>query len=121
MYQQHQRNLQVLCLGPKILTDLHISKNLLSGQASPGKKAMQAIKSPCQFGCVGYLALAELLLIFFIFEYLQRQKYIYIANSLNTIHLKKGFCVLLPLNFVLPFLKTRQKKNITFWNIAKFS
>ena len=29
-----------------------------------GKKATLAIKSPCQFGCVGYLALAELLLIF---------------------------------------------------------
>ena len=29
-------------------------------QASPGKK-MWAIKSPCPFGCMGYLALAELL------------------------------------------------------------
>ena len=83
------------------------------------EKATRAIKSPCQFGCVGYLALAELLLIFLIFEYLQRQKYIYIANSLNTIHLKKAFCVLLPLNFVLPLLKTRQKRNITFLEYSK--
>ena len=38
-------------------------------QASPGKNTVRAIKSPCPFGCVGYLALAELL-ISFIFEYL---------------------------------------------------
>ena len=35
-------------------------------QASPGKKTTQAIKSPCSFGCVGYLALAELLISFYI-------------------------------------------------------
>ena len=37
--------------------------------ASPGlsrKKTTRAIKSPCPFGCVGYLALAELLVSFYI-------------------------------------------------------
>ena len=29
------------------------------------------MNSPCQFGCVGYVALTELLLIFFIFEYIR--------------------------------------------------
>ena len=35
-------------------------------QASPGKNTMRAIKSPCPFGCMGYLALAELLISFYI-------------------------------------------------------
>ena len=35
-------------------------------QASPGKKTMWAIKSPCPFGYVGYLTLAELLISFYI-------------------------------------------------------
>ena len=35
-------------------------------QASPGKNTRWAIKSPCPFGCVGYLALAELLISFYI-------------------------------------------------------
>ena len=35
-------------------------------QASPGRKTTRAIKSPCPFGCVGYLALAELLISFYI-------------------------------------------------------
>ena len=39
-------------------------------QASPGKKTKttQALKSPCPFGCVGYLALAELLISFYIYN-----------------------------------------------------
>ena len=35
-------------------------------QASPGKKTMRTIKSPCPFGCVVYLAIAELLISFYI-------------------------------------------------------
>ena len=88
-------------------------------QASPGKKTTQTIKSPCQFGCVGYLAFAELLLIFLYLSIYKGQNYIYIANFLNTIYLKKAFCVLLPLNFVLPLFKTRQKRNITFLEYSK--
>ena len=35
-------------------------------QASLEKKTTRAIKSPCPVGCVGFLALAELLISFYI-------------------------------------------------------
>ena len=38
-------------------------------QASPEKKTWD-IKSPCPFGCVGYLALAELLIGFYIWVFI---------------------------------------------------
>ena len=80
---------------------------------------MWAIKSSYQFGCVGYLALVELLFIFL---------YLSIYKGKNTLPCqffkhyspKEGIlCVLLPLNFALPLLKTRQKRNITFWEYNK--
>ena len=44
----------------------------------------------------------------------------YLANSLHTIHLKKAFLfVLLPINFVLQLLKTRQNRKITFLEYSK--
>ena len=35
-------------------------------QASPGQRTMWALKSPCPFGCMGCLALGELLISFYI-------------------------------------------------------
>ena len=39
-------------------------------QASPGKETTRAIKSPCPFGRVGYLALVELLISFYIWVFI---------------------------------------------------
>ena len=84
-----------------------------------GKKSDAGYKKPLPVWLRGLFSPCRTVVDFFIFDYLQRQKYIYIANSLNTFHLKKAFCVLLPLNFVLPLLKTRQKRNITFLEYSK--
>ena len=87
--------------------------NVLDYAGLSGKKRNPGYKKPLPVWLHGLFSPCRTVVDFSLFEYLQRQKYIYIANSLNTIHLKKAFCVLLPLNFILPLLKTRQKRNIT--------
>ena len=86
-------------------------------QASPGKKSSEGYKKPLPVWLCGLFSPCRTV-VFFIFEYLQK-KYIYIANSLNTIHLKKAFCVLLPLSFVLPLLKTTQRGTSIFLEYSK--
>ena len=83
------------------------------------QKRNAGYKKPLLVWLRGLFSPCRTVVDFFIFEYLQRKKYIYIANSLNTIHLKKTSCVMLPLNFVSPLLKTRQKRNITFSEYSK--
>ena len=76
-----------------------------------GEKTTRAIKKPLPVWLRGLFSSCRTVDYFFIFECLQRQKYI----TLHILYHKKTFlCVFLPLNFVLSLLKTRQKRNITF-------